>query len=115
MFVIVVPIFDPITIGMVCLTGMAARYVFDTCILLSNSKLLCTPVIYLSVIFCICLLFDPAIAITIDMVVEELCIKAVAKIPIISPATGLDKTSFSLKIFALVSPVFGNKKIGKKL
>lgn len=41
---------------------------------------------------------------TIDIVVEELCINAVARIPIIKPATGLDKTSFSLNIFAFASP-----------
>lgn len=50
------------------------------------------------------LLFDPARAMTIDTVVEELCINAVARIPIINPATGLDKTSFSLNIFAFASP-----------
>lgn len=50
------------------------------------------------------LLFDPARAMTIDIVVEELCINAVARIPIIKPATGLDKTSFSLNIFAFASP-----------
>lgn len=53
---------------------------------------------------CAYLLFDPARAMTIDIVVEELCINAVARIPIIKPATGLDKTSFSLNIFAFASP-----------
>jgi hypothetical protein len=38
------------------------------------------------------------------MVVDELCISAVARTPIINPATGLDTTSFSLKILAFVSP-----------